>query len=299
MSTLRVNGLKPRTGNTVTIVEGNTLSVTGIASVAGTMNVTGQANFASGANVTGVVTFANADLNSNLTVSSLTSNGTVEVGAGKSIKLNGASSGYTEIIAAAGSGSTTFVLPANGGSASQYLQTDGSGVLSWATVVSDSGAEWTDGTAYTSLSGSGTFTFTGIPSNIKELIVTMNGVSWTTGGTIRFRLRTGGSSVTSGYASSYAYLSSGATVSAGQQTNSFELGVWTSASHGVSGIGRFVNTTGNLWAFSSNWRTSFDSSSNLVQGHVDVGGTLDGIELFNGNGNNFDGGNINIHYITT
>ena len=68
MSTLRVNSLKPRTGNTVTIVEGNTLSVTGIASVAGTMNVTGQANFASGATVTGVVTFSETNLNNNLNI---------------------------------------------------------------------------------------------------------------------------------------------------------------------------------------------------------------------------------------
>ena len=298
MSTLRVNSLKPRTGNTVTIVEGNTLSVTGIASVAGTMNVTGQANFASGANVTGVVTFANADLQSNITVSSLTSNGTVEVGAGKSIKLNGASSGYTEIIAAAGSGSTTFVLPANGGSASQYLQTDGTGVLSWATVVSDSGAEWTDGTTINT-DGSDSYNFTGLPTNVKEVIVTMTNVSWTTGGTLRFRLRTGGSSVTSGYASSYVYIPSGASPSAGTQSNSFEYGTWTSASHGVSGMARFVNMTGNEWVMMSQMRTSQDASQNQVCGYVSLGGTLDGVNIFNGSGYNFDGGYVNIHYITT
>ena len=56
MSTLRVNSLKPRTGNTVTIVEGNTLSVTG------------QVNFQSGATVTGVVTFSETNLNNNLNI---------------------------------------------------------------------------------------------------------------------------------------------------------------------------------------------------------------------------------------
>jgi len=60
---------------------------------------------------------------------------TFNVGAGKSIRLYGATSGYSEIVAAAGSASTTFTLPANGGSASQYLQTDGSGGLSWAGVT--------------------------------------------------------------------------------------------------------------------------------------------------------------------
>jgi len=194
MSTLRVNSLKPRTGNTVTIVEGNTLSVTGIASVAGTMNVTGQANFASGANVTGVVTFANADLNSNLTVSSLTSNGTVEVGAGKSIKLNGASSGYTEIIAAAGSGSTTFVLPANGGSASQYLQTDGSGVLSWQTV-STGGITWLD---TVDTSSTGNFTVTGIDTDARMIVVSFYRVSQSATNSNQVYMRVGNGSINSG-----------------------------------------------------------------------------------------------------
>ena len=73
-----------------------------------------------------------------VTISALSSSGvstfsdTVNVGAGKSIRLYGASSGYSDIIAAAGSASTTFTLPANGGSNGQYLQTNGSGALSWA-----------------------------------------------------------------------------------------------------------------------------------------------------------------------
>jgi len=79
-----------------------------------------------GASVTG-------DITGNVTSSGISSfSGELNVGAGKSIRLYGATSGYSEIVAAAGSASTTFTLPANGGSASQYLQTDGAGVLSWA-----------------------------------------------------------------------------------------------------------------------------------------------------------------------
>ena len=82
-------------------------------------------------NLTGNVT---GNLTGNVTSSGVsTFSDTVNVGAGKSIRLYGASSGYSEIVAAAGSASTTFTLPANGGSASQYLQTDGAGVLSWNT----------------------------------------------------------------------------------------------------------------------------------------------------------------------
>ena len=86
-----------------------------------TGNVTGNLT----GNVTGIVTSTGIS----------TFSDTVNVGAGKSIRLYGASSGYSEIVAAAGSASTTFTLPANGGSASQYLQTNGTGTLSWATIT--------------------------------------------------------------------------------------------------------------------------------------------------------------------
>lgn len=51
-----------------------------------------------------------------------------------SIRLNGSTSGYTEIDAPAVAGSNTLVLPTGNGSSGQYLQTNGSGALSWATL---------------------------------------------------------------------------------------------------------------------------------------------------------------------
>lgn len=51
------------------------------------------------------------------------------------LKLKGSTSGFTAIDAPAVAGDNTLVLPADNGSASQYLQTNGSGVLSWATVT--------------------------------------------------------------------------------------------------------------------------------------------------------------------
>ena len=112
MSILNVNQIQPvGSGQTVTI------SATNVD--AGSATVT-AGTFSGNLSSSGISTFSD----------------TVNVGAGKSIRLYGATSGYSEIIAAAGSSSTTFTLPANGGSASQYLQTDGSGVLSWQTVSS-------------------------------------------------------------------------------------------------------------------------------------------------------------------
>ena len=128
-SEIRVNTINNSSGlGTITISDtGHVFSgITTIGSVTidgGTVtgNLTGDVT----GNVSGIVTSTGIS----------TFSDTVNVGAGKSIRLYGASSGYSEIVAADGSASTTFTLPANGGSASQYLQTDGSGVLSWQTVA--------------------------------------------------------------------------------------------------------------------------------------------------------------------
>ena len=294
MSTLRVNGLKPRTGNTVTIVEGNTLSVTGIASVAGTMNVTGQANFASGANVTGVVTFANADLNSNLTVSSLTSNGTVEVGAGKSIKLNGASSGYTEIVAAAGSGSTTFVLPANGGSASQYLQTDGTGVLSWASVA----AGWTWDTTGSALSSQSSVSITGIPATATQIIVAVRDMSTANDTNPILRAGTSSGLASSGYVGTGFYLGASNSNDSVSYTAGWRPWGGAAASFEWNGVYHLTKLTGNNWYCVGRLsiQTTFTNTFG-VQGHVELGGTLDRVGILPETGT-FDSGTVFVHYFS-
>lgn len=294
MSTLRVNGLKPRTGNTVTIVEGNTLSVTGIASVAGTMNVTGQANFASGANVTGVVTFANADLNSNLTVSSLTSNGTVEVGAGKSIKLNGASSGYTEIIAAAGSGSTTFVLPANGGSASQYLQTDGSGVLSWATVEASNLTRMTE----TDTSSTSSVTFDNIPSGVRKITISFYNVSPNSNSQVglRVRLKYGATVKTTGYETIVGYTNSSNGGGNVDKNDGFYFWINEAAERGFGHM-RLTNIGNNRWVYDANG-AFYATYVSQGGGYADLGDSneLTGLFMSFGGGADMDSGYINVFY---
>jgi hypothetical protein len=53
------------------------------------------------------------------------------------LRLNGTTSGYTELSAPATAGSNTLTLPTGNGTNGQYLQTNGSGVLSWASVAAD------------------------------------------------------------------------------------------------------------------------------------------------------------------
>jgi hypothetical protein len=55
------------------------------------------------------------------------------------LRLNGSTSGYTEIDAPAVAGSNTLVLPTGNGTSGQALQTNGSGVLSWGPGVANDG----------------------------------------------------------------------------------------------------------------------------------------------------------------
>ena len=77
------------------------------------------------------------------------------------LRLNGSTSGYTEIDAPAVAGSNTLVLPTGNGTSGQVLTTNGSGVLSWAgagkilqvasTTKTDTFS--TTNTAYTDITG--------------------------------------------------------------------------------------------------------------------------------------------------
>ena len=53
------------------------------------------------------------------------------------LRLNGSSSGYTEIDAPAAAGSNTLTLPTGNGSAGQVLSTNGSGVLSFVNAITE------------------------------------------------------------------------------------------------------------------------------------------------------------------
>jgi hypothetical protein len=55
------------------------------------------------------------------------------------LRLNGSTSGYTEIDAPAVAGSNTLVLPTGNGTSGQVLQTNGSGALSWADRMTAAG----------------------------------------------------------------------------------------------------------------------------------------------------------------
>ena len=217
-----------------------------------------------------------------------------------SLRLNGSTSGYVELDAPATAGSNTLVLPDGNGSSGQYLQTDGLGALSWQTVTDEIGAEWVDGTEQAT-NGAHEYVFTGLPTNVKEVTVTLNGVSWVTGSNIQFQLGTSSGLVGgSGYLHGYAYLTGGSTVTGGRvSSDAFGVGVWTSPSHSVAGSIRFTNISNNTWIAIGQFSSSFDNTVIQLAGRLDLGGTLERVAMSNRGSNNFDAGTFNIHYITT
>ena len=207
-----------------------------------------------------------------------------------SIRLNGSTSGYTEIDAPAVAGSNTLVLPTGNGSADQALVTNGSGTLSFA----DRG-RIVQGTAQNSTSGT-SIDFTGIPSWVKRVTVMFAGVS--TNGTSLPTLRLGTSSgfVTSGYLGATAHIGSSSTAYA-NHSSAFKLTAAMAAVVTVHGHVTLANLTSNTWTLSGSMGRSDDNFTLLTSGSISLGGVFDRLRITTENGTDtFDAGSINILY---
>ena len=202
------------------------------------------------------------------------------------LRLNGATSGFTEIDAPAVAGSNTLVLPGGNGSADQVISTNGSGALSFV----DRGRMVLE-TAKASTSGT-SVDFTGIPSWVKRVTVMFNGVS--TNGTSIFQAQIGsGSFATSGY-SSQAW---SASTSSGVVTSGFYLMPSNAgASNTWIGSASLSLLSSNLWVETG--IVNVTNGSNVgaqSSGTVTLGGTLDRVRITTVNGTDtFDAGSINL-----
>jgi hypothetical protein len=234
------------------------------------------------------------------------------------LRLNGSSSGYVELDVPAAAGSHTLTLPDGGGTAhqvlknsatagtleyglalptgngtsGQYLQSDGTGGSSWQTV---STSDWTEATT-TSTSGS-TVEFTGLPSDVKEIVVVWYAVSSNTNATLGFRLGTGATPTyaTTGYNGFEVYYgTSDASVLTTTDRIRFTA-VNNTATHLYYGQVALRNPTGNTWV--TKGETWSNSYGNVKQsfGKVALGDTLTAIQFLWSTGN-FDAGNWKIMY---
>jgi hypothetical protein len=204
-----------------------------------------------------------------------------------SLRLNGSTSGYTEIDAPAVAGSNTLVLPTGAGSAYQMVRNG-------ATAGS---LEFTDkivsGTAVASTSGTA-IDFTGIPSWVKRVTVMFSGVSMS--GTSHYLVQLGSGSVTAtGYISTGNAYNNASGTGGASSTTGFAIYSGLAAN---SHIGTMVVSLlgSNQWIQSHNFR--YDSNTVASGGgNVTLSGTLDRVRITTVNGTDtFDAGSINILY---
>ena len=207
------------------------------------------------------------------------------------LRLNGATSGFTEIDAPAVAGSNTLILPGGNGSADQALVTNGSGTLSFAdrgrmVLETAKAYNWNGLTTNTSLD------FTSIPSWVKRVTVMFSGVS--TNGSSDLLVQIGAGLVTtSGYVSTSVSVATSNATSGASSTAGFNI-----SNGGASYIfhGQMVLTTlgTNIWTSGHLVRLLTTNTQNGAGG-VTLGGTLDRVRITTVNGTDtFDAGTINL-----
>jgi hypothetical protein len=216
------------------------------------------------------------------------------------LRLNGQSTGYTELNAPDNGDSVVLTMPGNDGNAGQYLQTNGSGVLSWQTVSDTTGNDYNFASG--SLSGA-SVVITGIPADAMQIVVNFDGVGWSVAGYNPI-VRLGNSGGISGNGN-YLWTNgfTGDSSSALWYGDGFLLNYGFTANddriHGSLYLSKF---SGNTWKAS--WQgisSKYSGSSNYIllgAGSGNAGGTLDRLEILISSPSAFNTGSYNINVFT-
>ena len=209
------------------------------------------------------------------------------------LRLNGSTSGYTELDAPPVAGNNSIALPAGNGSAYQILR---NGATAGSLEYTDklvSGTVNAGGTnPFPATGGPTAVDFTGIPSWAKRVTVMFDGVS--TSGTSPIGVAVGTSSgfITSGYEGGAS--NQGATYTA--NTNSLLINPTSITAGANRGHAVLTLISSNRWIFSAGVQ---NGSTNLAGagGAISLSGTLDRVRITTVNGTDtFDAGSINILY---
>ena len=204
------------------------------------------------------------------------------------VRLNGSTSGYTELAAPAEAGNNSIALPTGNGNAYQIVRNGATaGSLEYADKL-------VSGTAVASTSGT-SIDFTGIPSWVKRITVMFSGVS--TNGTSPVQIQIGTSSGIdiTGYSGSASNIST--TVTTSNNTSGFRVINSMIAAVDLSGPSQIVLFGSNIWVQNSVLGTSDVARTLLGGGAKPLTGTLDRVRITTVNGTDtFDAGSINIMY---
>jgi hypothetical protein len=213
-----------------------------------------------------------------------------------SLRLNGSTSGYSEIDAPAIAGNNTLVLPTGNGSADQALVTNGSGTLSFAdrgrmVLETAKAYNWNGLTTNTSLD------FTSIPSWVKRITVMLDGVSTSGTSPVIVQLGDSGGVETSDYLSQAAGISTTAidTTRSGTNTDGFRLAINAhAATNAITGKIDIVNISSNIW-IAQGIILAFATFPTMTVGSKTTSATLDRVRITTvGGSDEFDAGTINL-----
>jgi len=135
--------------------------------------------------------------------------------------------------------------------------------------------------------------FTNIPSWVKRITVQINGLSYAASGTGVIQIGAGSLS-TSGYTGNITGWSTGATTLASVTTGFGSL-VSSAASTSVYGVYVMTLVGSNAWICTGQSNRIGDSVTNMYNGSITLGGTLDRLSL-TATTSTFDAGTVNILY---
>jgi hypothetical protein len=148
------------------------------------------------------------------------------------------------------------------------------------------------GTAQTA-SGS-SVDFTGIPSWVKRITVSISGLSFAAAGAGVVRIGSG-SLETSGYTSNTMNFTTTPGISTTSQTNGFGTFATNGNSTTINGMFVLVNVNSNLWLMNQQTFRATDGIGVIGSGFISLGGSLDLLSVV-ATTSTFDAGTINILY---
>ena len=230
------------------------------------------------------------------------------------IKMNGATSGFTQIDAAAVASSNTLTLPSGNSTLVDLVSTQTltnktltsptltsptltSPTISGAVVSTMASSVLTSGTAVASTSGT-SITFTGIPSWVKRVTVNITGVSTSGTSNLRFRIGPVAGVETSGYLGSSTGFAA-TTLATVQFTVGFDVndGGTAAAVRNGSFVFSLLDAATNTWSMSGTQGQSNTNNASFIGGSKPLAGVLSVLSMTTTNGTDtFDAGTINIQY---
>ena len=225
------------------------------------------------------------------------------------IKLNGSTSGFTQIDAAAVASSNTLTLPSGNSTLVDLVSTQTltnktltsptltSPTITGAVVSSMASSVLTSGTSVASTSGT-SITFSSIPSWVKRITVNISGVSFTGTANLRFRIGPVAGVETSGYLGSTTGFAA-TTLASVQFTAGFDVNDGGTAATVRNGsfVFSLLDAATNTWSVFGIQGQSNTNSAGFLGGSKPLAGTLSVLSVTTTNGTDtFDAGIINILY---